>query len=308
MMALRRGRQRRLLASSLEHQLQDLSLFDAETEEAESLLKEWFESREGPVLALTGAGVSTGSGIPDYRGVNGSYRVGHKPMKHDEFMSNEFNRQRYWARSLVGFPASAAAKPNGAHRALAHLQERGLVSLVATQNVDGLHEKSTAELGRADEVVALHGRGDRVVCMSCGTVSCRLAYHEKLESLNPDFVGEAKDIRPDADAEIDVDSQTLKKFSVAPCSECGGLIKPDVVFFGDSVPKTRVDACFAALEKADGILCLGTSLAVFSAFRFVDRAHKTQKDICVVNKGPTRAELANIPHTKINANVDIISF
>lgn len=292
--------------SRIETRLQDTSAFGAEIESgfAAHALAKWLRQRRRPVVALTGAGMSTKSGIPDYRGLNGSYRLGHKPMSNDEFMTNEANRQRYWARALQGYAAFASAQPNAAHRALAGMQRAGLVSLVVTQNVDGLHEAAAG--GR---VVALHGRGDRVVCMSCGRTGCRSTYHQELEYLNPTFAAQettSKEIRPDADAEVDFDPIAIQNFIVAPCSACGGIIKPDVVFFGDSVPRPRVDTVLDALDTSDGLLCLGTSLAVYSAFRFVDRAAKTSRSVCVVNRGPTRADVEQVALTKLDTDVGVL--
>lgn len=292
--------------SRIDSRLQDTAAFGSEIESsfAAHTLANWLRQRSRPVVALTGAGMSTKSGIPDYRGLNGSYRLGHKPMSNDEFMTNEANRQRYWARALQGYAAFASAQPNAAHRALADMQRAGMVSLVATQNVDGLHEAAAGGL-----VVALHGRGDRVVCMSCGRTGCRSAYHQELEYLNPTFAARettAKEIRPDADAEVDFDPITIQKFIVAPCSACGGIIKPDVVFFGDSVPRSRVDTVMNALDTSDGLLCLGTSLAVYSAFRFVDRAAKASRSVCVVNRGPTRADLERVALMKLDTDVGVL--
>ena len=266
-------------------------------------LAQWLSDKRN-VVVLTGAGLSTDSGIPDYRGKAGSYRLGHVPIGHDEFMRNESSRRRYWARALVGYPAFAAAKPNDAHFAIAELEAAGVVHQVITQNVDGLHEAAGSR-----NVIPLHGRGYRVQCMSCGAESCRGEYHATLAARNPKFaptVGSARDgaqaLRPDADADV----TDISGFDdIAPCGVCGtGLIKPAVTFFGDVVPKDRVEACSAALDDADGLLCIGTSLAVYSAFRFARRARDDGIPICILNRGPTRCDTEEFPDlTKVNAGV-----
>jgi NAD-dependent deacetylase sirtuin 4 len=266
-------------------------------------LAQWLSDKRN-VVVLTGAGLSTDSGIPDYRGKAGSYRLGHVPIGHDEFMRNESSRRRYWARALVGYPAFAAAKPNDAHFAVAALEEAGVVSQVITQNVDGLHEAAGSR-----NVIPLHGRGYRVQCMSCGAESCRGEYHATLAARNPSYagvIGSARDgaqaLRPDADADV----TDISGFDdIAPCGVCGtGLIKPAVTFFGDVVPKDRVEACSAALDDADGLLCIGTSLAVYSAFRFARRARDDGIPICILNRGPTRCDTEEFPDlTKVNAGV-----
>ena len=218
-------------------------------------------------------------------------------------MRNESSRRRYWARALVGYPAFAAAKPNDAHFAIAELEASGVVHQVITQNVDGLHEAAGSR-----NVIPLHGRGYRVQCMSCGAESCRGVYHATLAARNPKYagvVGSARDgaqaLRPDADAAVD----DISGFDdIAPCGACGGLIKPAVTFFGDVVPKDRVEACSAALDDADGLLCIGTSLAVYSAFRFARRARDDGIPICILNRGPTRCDAEEFPGlTKVNAGV-----
>ena len=218
-------------------------------------------------------------------------------------MRNESSRRRYWARALVGYPAFAAAKPNDAHFAIAELEASGVVHQVITQNVDGLHEAAGSR-----NVIPLHGRGYRVQCMSCGAESCRGVYHATLAARNPKYagvVGSARDgaqaLRPDADAAVDDISGFTE---IASCGACGGLIKPAVTFFGDVVPKDRVEACSAALDSADGLLCIGTSLAVYSAFRFARRARDDGIPICILNRGPTRCDAEEFPDLmKVNAGV-----
>ena len=275
--------------------------------DAAAKLAHWLQGKRN-VVVLTGAGLSTDSGIPDYRGKAGSYRLGHVPIGHDEFIRNEPSRRRYWARALVGYPAFAAAKPNEAHFSVAALEAAGVVHQVITQNVDGLHEAAGAR-----NVIPLHGRGYRVQCMSCGKESCRGEYHAKLAARNPEFsqgIGSMRDgaqaLRPDADADV---TDITGFDDIVPCATCGtGLIKPAVTFFGDIVPKDQVDACSAAIDAADGLLCIGTSLAVYSAFRFARRARDGDVPICILNRGPTRCDTEEFPGlVKVNAGVAVLA-
>mmetsp|Transcript_897 Transcript_897/g.3041 ORF Transcript_897/g.3041 Transcript_897/m.3041 type:complete len:315 (-) Transcript_897:990-1934(-) len=252
---------------------------------AGEVLASWLRGKQR-VVVLTGAGVSTASGIPDYRGEHGAYRKGHRPTTHDEFVHDEYFRKRYWYRALRGYDAFASSRPNAAHAAVAELQRRGIASLVITQNVDGLHEKMYDR-----DVVALHGRGDRCVCLGCDATSERAAYHDELKVVNglTTLVGDDV-LRPDGDADVELEEPD--DFFLPSCQRCGdGVLKPDVVFFGDNVPKHRVDTCLDHLAQADGLLCCGSSLAVYSAFRFVLAAQRHDLPICVLNKGPTRADL-----------------
>jgi NAD-dependent SIR2 family protein deacetylase len=236
---------------------------------------------EGSVLVLTGAGVSTESGIPDYRDESGQWKRS-PPMQYREFIGSETRRRRYWARSLLGFKVLGRAQPNLAHRVLADFQQRGLVSTIVTQNVDGLHQAAGA-----DKVIDLHGRIDRVVCLACGQRSSRASLQRELEAKNPEWAARAGVIAPDGDA--DPGGADDSEFRVVACS-CGGLLKPDVVFFGETVPVERVQATMAALEKARSLLVVGSSLMVFSGYRFVRAAARLARPIAVVNRGQTRAD------------------
>ena len=244
---------------------------------------------ERPVLALTGAGVSTDSGIPDYRGPMAPART---PMTYQEFVSGPRARQRYWARSHIGWSRMGAASPNPGHHAMAHLEARGLVRMLITQNVDGLHEAAGSR-----NLCALHGRIADVVCLSCRTTSSRAALAARLSALNPGWIerhGNAA-ARPDGDVEVD----DTDRFVVPPCDRCGGILKPDVVFFGENVPKARVQRCYDAVDdlaRAGGaLLVLGSSLTVMSGFRFVRHAAKHGVPVVIVNRGTTRAdELATV--------------
>ena len=236
---------------------------------------------DGGVLVLTGAGVSTESGIPDYRDERGQWKRS-PPMQYREFVGSEARRRRYWSRSLLGFKVLGNARPNLAHRVLADWERRGLVSGVVTQNVDGLHQAAGAE-----NVIDLHGRIDRVVCLACGKPSSRDALQRELVELNPEWAARPGVIAPDGDA--DPGAADDSQFRVVACT-CGGVLKPDVVFFGENVPKERVEATMAALEAARSLLVVGSSLMVFSGYRFVRAAARLGRPIAVVNRGDTRAD------------------
>jgi NAD-dependent SIR2 family protein deacetylase len=232
------------------------------------------------VVALTGAGLSTDSGIPDYRGPGS---VPRSPMTYQEFVSGRQAQQRYWARSHVGWARMREAQPNAGHRALARLEAIGALEALITQNVDGLHVAAGSSA-----LVELHGRIADVVCLRCGEVSSRRHLHERLTELNPGFGVGAHDTTsaPDGDADVtDVDG-----FVVADCLVCRGVLKPDVVFFGENVPKERVQRCYQLVEGADVLLVAGTSLTVQSGLRFVRRAHREQIPVVLVNRGPTRGD------------------
>lgn len=236
----------------------------------------------GGVMVLSGAGMSTDSGIPDYRGPSGSHRR-RQPMTYREFTREPEARQRYWARSHVGWRHVATALPNAAHRAVARLERLGLVDGIVTQNVDGLHSAAGSR-----RVIDLHGRLDTVVCLDCNTRRPRLELGLRLAVLNPVLERDAVTIAPDGDA--DVGQAGAAGFRVADCRECGGVLKPDVVFFGESVPGERVDAAFRLLSGARTLLVLGSSLTVMSGYRFVIRARRDDTPVAIVNRGPTRGD------------------
>jgi NAD-dependent SIR2 family protein deacetylase len=238
---------------------------------------------DGGVVVLSGAGISTESGIPDYRGESGSLRT-HTPMTYGDFVANESGRQRYWARSHLGWRTIARAMPNDGHRAVAALQARGYLTGVITQNVDGLHQAAGAR-----EVIELHGNLDRVTCLNCGTTSARDALDRRLRAANPTFEGEATRINPDGD--VDLPDEIVRTFTVVPCQACTtGVLKPDVVFFGENVPKPRVERCYRLIDDAATVLVLGSSLTVMSGFRFVRHAAKAGKNVLIINQGVTRGD------------------
>jgi NAD-dependent SIR2 family protein deacetylase len=237
----------------------------------------------GDVVVLSGAGLSTDSGIPDYRGATGSLRR-HTPMTYQTFTRDPRGRHRYWARSFVGWRQIRAARPNDGHRAVAELQDAGLVGGVITQNVDGLHQA-----GGARDVVELHGGLDRTVCLTCGDVASRAELDERLRVVNPTFGPRVEEVNPDGDAELP--DEVLDEFVMVDCLACGaGPLKPDVVFFGETVPRDRVEHCFGLVERARSLVVLGSSLTVMSGYRFVLRAAKLGIPVAIVTAGPTRGD------------------
>jgi len=234
-------------------------------------------------LVLTGAGVSTDSGIPDYRGPGAPVRT---PMTGSQFRSGPVARQRYWARAFLGWSTFGSVIPNLTHTALAALGERGRISGLITQNVDGLHTVAGSQ-----DVIDLHGRLDRVICLDCGTVSSRVELQDRLTVLNPGFTAAEVTVLPDGDVALEATAD----FVLADCRHCSGPLKPDVVFFGESVPPARVQQCSALVEGAESLVVLGSSLHVFSGRRFVKQAHARGIPIVIVNRGATRGdELATL--------------
>jgi NAD-dependent SIR2 family protein deacetylase len=249
----------------------------------------------GGVLVLTGAGISTESGIPDYRGPTGASRRT-APMTYQAFVGDAAARQRYWARSFLGWRQLATARPNDGHRVVAALQHAGRVDGIVTQNVDGLHQAAGAT-----GVVELHGGLDQVRCLSCGCRSSRVELDQRLHALNPDFAARQLGVNPaNADGDVELADDALAAFVPPSCLSCASaLLKPDVVFFGESVPPERVARCFALVESARSMLVLGSSLTVFSGFRFARAAVRRGIPLAVVNQGATRAD--DIADVKIEA-------
>ena len=251
----------------------------------------------GHVLVVTGAGISTDSGIPDYRGPGGRLRHA-LPMTYQRFTSSEHQRRRYWARSHVGWPRVAAARPNVSHRAVASLEHAGLLSGTVTQNVDGLHTRAGSR-----DVIDLHGRLDRVVCLDCREVRPRLEIGLRLDVLNPGFRervtwGPTSD-RPDGDVQLD--DEAVATFVLADCRSCGGPLKPDVVYFGEHVPRERFAAALGCLDRSRVLLVLGSSLQVGSGYRFVTAAKRRGLPIAIVNRGVTRGD----PHADLRIDAGL---
>jgi len=234
------------------------------------------------LFVLTGAGCSTASGIPDYRDDTGAWKR-RQPMTFQTFAGSRAARQRYWARSMMGWPLFTRARPNGAHQALAVLEAHGFVRGLVTQNVDGLHQQAGSRA-----VIDLHGRLDQVVCLACGKVRSRADFQQELTELNPAWAARPAQQAPDGDA--DVDGVAFDTFQVPGCRHCGGVMKPDVVFFGENVPRERVQAALGLLDAADAVLVVGSSLAVFSGFRFVRAAVERGLPTVAINLGRTRAD------------------
>jgi len=235
--------------------------------------------RDGRLVALTGAGLSTDSGIPDYRGPGSPSR---QPMTYQEFVSGPAARQRYWARSHLGFGRIGRASPNAGHRALAAIDPE----LLITQNVDGLHEAAGSR-----RLVALHGRIADVICLGCRRTTSRAGLERRLDAANPGFAAAhaSAATRPDGDVDLD----DTARFVVPDCEVCGGVLKPDVVFFGENVPAARVQQCYDAVDALtpdDVLLVVGSSLTVMSGFRFVRRAAKAGVPVVIVNRGDTRGD------------------
>ena len=295
-----------------------------------TVLHEWIRHKKS-IICITGAGMSTESGIPDYRGNNGSYFRGHKPIIHQEYMTSSYHRKRYWARSLVGYSPFANACPNIGHLALTQLETLGYIGVqltdcnefdqlglscfgpldttftgtqdielpkrrrisIITQNVDTLHSKAGIK-----HCLHLHGRGDLIKCMNCGYIRDRYDYHNELTQLNEDWLAKAvsgvadksTELRPDGDATLN-ENILYDELILPPCSQCGNpIFKTDVVFFGDNIPKHRHDIANAAIDAADGVLCIGTSLTVHSAYRLVTRSVKNGTPVAILNVGETRVE------------------
>jgi NAD-dependent deacetylase sirtuin 4 len=242
------------------------------------------------VVVLAGAGCSTESGIPDYRGPQGSLRS-RKPMQYQEFVGSEIARARYWARSAVGWPRFSASRPNAAHLALARLESGGAVRGIITQNVDGLHHAAGSR-----RVVELHGSLAAVRCFGCGRSEPRDSFQHRLLALNAEWAerlrrgtaGEQVEQAPDGDAELP--GWALESFRVPACEACGGVVKPDVVFFGENVPAERVGEAWRLFGEGEVLLVVGSSLHVYSGRRFIYRAQKEGVPIAILNLGPTRAD------------------
>jgi NAD-dependent SIR2 family protein deacetylase len=241
-----------------------------------------FVDRHPRLFVLTGAGCSTGSGIPDYRDADGEWKRG-RPIMLQDFLASDRARKRYWARSLIGWRRMRSAQPNDAHRSLARLERAGRITRLVTQNVDGLHQAAGSR-----NVIDLHGRVDVVRCMGCERRAPRELMQSALTKRNPAFAAHDASEAPDGDA--DLDGIEFEGFDVPACDVCDGLLKPDVVFFGESVPAERVRHAMTALESSDAMLVIGSSLMVYSGYRFAKAMAQLGKPIAAVNLGRTRAD------------------
>ena len=235
-----------------------------------------------PWVALTGAGISSASGIPTYRDHKGTW-LGSQPIQHDEFISDSSKRQRYWSRSALGWPRVGGAQPNESHAALVKLEHAGLLTGVITQNVDRLHQRAGSQ-----SVVDLHGRLDRVKCLDCGQVTSREAIQSWIEIHNELPNAASLTIRPDGDA--DLPDHYVTDFKVPQCKKCRGVVMPEVVFFGGTVPGPVVDECYQMIDAAEGMLVVGSSLSVYSGLRFCRYAVDQGKPLIILNQGQTRAD------------------
>ncbi|WP_394004915.1 NAD-dependent protein deacetylase [Luteimonas sp. WGS1318] len=244
-------------------------------------LHDWLDAH-ARIFVLTGAGISTGSGIPDYRDASGAWKRA-APVTWQAFTADPAVYRRYWARSHVGWPAFSAARPNVAHDALAGLEARGRLSMLLTQNVDGLHQAAGSR-----HVVDLHGRLDTVICLGCGDRQPRKDLQPRLAADNPHWCPGDAGMAPDGDADIAAD--VVAAFVPPHCLLCGGLLKPDVVFFGENVPRARVASAQAALQASDAMLVIGSSLMVYSGFRFARMAADAGRPLAILNRGTTRAD------------------
>ncbi len=244
-------------------------------------LKDFLERHERLAI-LTGAGLSAASGIPEYRDDDGEWKHA-RPVQYADFVASEATRRRYWARSYVGWQRVAAARPNAAHQALARLDAAGRVEGLITQNVDNLHRRAGSRT-----VIDLHGILEQVRCLDCGERSARAAYQQRLGDANPGWTATARGVRPDGDTDLADDA--MRDFRVPACLRCGGVLKPDVVFFGESVPRERVAAATEQVANADALLVVGSSLMVFSGYRFVRQASTAAKPVAILNRGRTRGD------------------
>lgn len=250
--------------------------------------------RGNRLTVLTGAGCSTDSGIPDYRDANGDWKHA-RPVMFADFMANAAVRQRYWARSMLGWPRMANAEPGNAHHVLVSMQRDQRIHRLITQNVDGLHQKAGSS-----EVIDLHGRLDEVRCQSCATITPRADWQAIIARLNPDWFDKVAAVRDAPDGDAIIENANYDDFIVADCPNCGGIVKPEVVFFGENVPRERVADSYSAIDDSDGLLVVGSSLMVFSGFRFARRCHELGKPLFIINQGKTRAD--TLTDTKIDAN------
>ncbi len=251
----------------------------------------------GPFAVITGAGLSTASGIPAYRDRHGQWQH-RKPIQHQDFLKSDVVRRRYWARSFVGWPVVAQAAPSAGHTALTQLGRTGALSTIITQNVDGLHQKAGCE-----DVIELHGAIGQVRCMTCQQVYARALVQQWLTQLNPEFAPATADSAPSApDGDAQLEDTCYADFRVPGCPSCPGILKPDVVFFGDNVPRVRVTHASQVIEQAQGLLVVGSSLTVYSGYRFAELAHRLGKPVVAINQGLTRADALLCAKIELDCN------
>lgn len=241
-----------------------------------------FVEKNYPLFVLSGAGCSTESGIPDYRDKDGKWKYS-KPVQYQDFIAHETTRKRYWARSMYGWPRVASAQPNLAHNSLTRLEAGGVIYFLLTQNVDGLHQKAGTR-----QVLDLHGCLENVVCLQCGQLVSRASVQEFLLANNKEFIVSTHEQAPDGDTIPE--NTNFQSFEIPACGQCDGILKPDVVFFGENVPKKRIELAMSRLEHCKGLLIVGSSLMVYSGFRFVKHAMFRNKAIAAINQGRTRAD------------------
>jgi len=234
------------------------------------------------VVVLSGAGMSTESGIPDYRGPKTREKA-RNPMRYRAFVSSDEARRHYWARSAIGWESFSVARPNSGHAALARLERAGRVRGIITQNVDRLHQQAGSE-----RVVDLHGALAEVICLSCHRIEPRQGFQKRLLDMNPDWLSQAAELAPDGDAELS--KNETRGFRVARCTHCGGPMKPNVVFFGENVPEPRTDDAWRLMEEAEALLVAGSSLTVYSGYRFVRASAKREQPVAILNLGATRGD------------------
>lgn len=268
------------MPDSIAHHAVDRDTGEAIAADAHAL-RAWLD-RHRRVFVLTGAGLSTASGIPDYRGPDGAWKRP-PPVTFQAFIADTATYRRYWARSFVGWPGFGAAHANAGHRALAALGRQQRIAALVTQNVDGLHQRAGSH-----EAIDLHGRLDRVRCLDCGDMQSRDHLQMRLRADNPGWQPFAASAAPDGDA--DIDPEAAARFHPPRCAACDGMLKPDVVFFGENVPRARYAQALAGLEAADALLAVGSSLMVYSGFRFARIAHDRGLPVALLTRGLTRAD------------------
>jgi len=253
-------------------------------------------SNNQPVTVITGAGLSASSGLPVYRDAEGNW-IHSEPVQGPKFRASEKTRQRYWCRSYFGWQSFSKAAPNSAHHDLATLEENGFVNTVITQNVDGLHQSAGSR-----NTVALHGNLSEVICLNCGDITQRADLQQRLQANNPEFLKVEFSVAPDGDAIVH-DSH-IEKFNAVACTNCGGVLQPYVVFYGDNVPKLRVQHCMQRVLESELLVCAGTSLMVYSGFRFCKAAVSAGIPLVIINKGITRAD--DLASAKINDDCEVV--